>query len=269
MASFRYLLGDSATEVDRLRAQADLWDPVSRALFNRIGVAPGWRVLEIGPGTGSLHCELRRRVRGPVDAVEQSVVFASSLPDCSRDDGYPPGRVWNCRLLDAPLPEGAYDLVFARWVFLFLPNPLAHLRTLARALKPGGVLAIQDYLRDTFCLVPPPPDWPALIAADQAFFATQGGDVNIGARLPLLLDQAGLEVIGLEPTIMTGHPGSAVWNWLTTYVFGVLDEYSAIPPLTPEAAQRMARAWLDAAARPTSLLVAPAVLDVVGRKRPR
>ena len=77
-ASYRYLLGDAAREAARLRAQARLWDPVSHALFDRIGISRGWRVLEIGPGQGSLHLELRRRVRAPVDAVERSPVFASN-----------------------------------------------------------------------------------------------------------------------------------------------------------------------------------------------
>ena len=77
--SYRYILGDSAREAARLRAQSKLWDPTAHALYDRIGVKPGWKVLEIGPGQGSLHRELRRRVRGPVDAVERSEVFARRL----------------------------------------------------------------------------------------------------------------------------------------------------------------------------------------------
>lgn len=268
MTTHRYLLGDSPTEADRLRQQAELWDPVSCALFDRLGVARGWRVLEIGPGAGSLHLELRRRVHGPVDAVDQSDVFASALVDRCREDGLPAGTLWKCSLIEAPLPAATYDLIFARWVFLFLPDPLAHVRALARALKPGGLLAVQDYFRDTMSLVPPPRegDWAAFIAADHAFFASSGGDVNIGARLPALYERAGLEVVDVTPTVKHGHPGSPVWAWLTTYFFGVLDQYASIRPFTPAAAERLAAAWSEAEARPWSLLVAPAVLDVVGRK---
>ena len=67
---YKYLLGDNATESARLRAQARLWDPTALALFDRLRIRRGWRILEIGPGNGSLHCELRRRAGGPVDAVE-------------------------------------------------------------------------------------------------------------------------------------------------------------------------------------------------------
>src|SRR5262245_41630322 len=84
--SYRYLLGDSATEAARLRRQARLWDPVAHALFDRLRIRRGWKVLEVGPGQGSLHLELRRRVRGPVDAVERSAPFADRLRRlCARD----------------------------------------------------------------------------------------------------------------------------------------------------------------------------------------
>jgi hypothetical protein len=152
-------------------------------------------------------------------------------------------------------------------VFLFLPDPVAHLAKLSAALRPGGVIAIQDYFRDTFGLVPRPADWDALVAADRAFFASQGGDANIGARLPGLFQDARLDVEEIVPTTKTGHPGSPVWNWLTTYFLGVLGPYSAFPPLTPEAAGRIDTAWRAAERSPTSLIIAPTVLDLLGRKR--
>ena len=78
-------------------------------------------------------------------------------------------------------------------MFLFLPDPDAHLRKLVAALKPGGVLAIEDYCRATLRRVPEPPHWENFLKADLAFFASQGGDANIGARLPDLYERAGLD----------------------------------------------------------------------------
>jgi len=263
---FRYLLGDAAREAARLRAQARLWDPVSLALFDRIGVRRGWRVLEIGPGQGSLHMALRRRVRGPVDAVERSAAFANRLAALARRDRLGPGRIWQTDLMQAPLPRAHYDFIFARWVLLFLPDPVAHLRTLVRALKPTGVIAVQDYHRETLALVPRPVEWFDFLAADRAFFASEGGDVSIGGRLPDLYRQAGLRTIDTHITIKTGRPGSAVWRWLTTYFMGVIDQLATFPPFSADAAKRLRRHWLAAGKQKTSILISPAVVDVVGRK---
>jgi len=249
-----------------LRAQARLWDPVSHALFDRLGIRRGWRVLEIGPGQGSLHLDLRRRVRGPVDAVERSPVFSQRLAAACRRDGLGTGTTWLTDLIEAQLPRAHYDLVFARWVFLFLPDPLAHVRKLVRALKPGGLLALQDYHRETLAMTPRPTEWDAFLRADLAFFASQGGDASIGGRLPELYRRAGLEVEDTEVTVMTGRPGSAVWEWLSSYFLPIMGRYAAFAPFTPRDAARLKRHWLRAGRDATSILVGPAVLDVVGRK---
>jgi SAM-dependent methyltransferase len=267
MRRYRYLLGDRRRERARLQHQASIWDPKALALFDRLKVGRGWRVLEIGPGQGSLHKELRRRVRGPVDAVEPSAAFADGIRRLARRDGFGEGQLWQCHLIDAPLPRNTYDLIFARWVFLFLPNPEAHLRKLVAALKPGGVLAIEDYSRWTMRMVPEPPEWEHFLKADAAFFAQHGGDVNIGAHLPALYEKVGLDVIDVAPTTKYARPGNAEWKWITTYFLRVMPQMAKLRPFTPAQAASLRRHWLRAGRRRTSLIVSPTVLDVVGRKK--
>ncbi len=266
MPRYRYLLGARRRERARLRHQASIWDPTALALFDRLKVRRGWRVLEIGPGQGSLHAELRRRVRGPVDAIEPSATFAAGIRALRKRDGLGDGHLWQCHLIDAPLPKNAYDLIFARWVFLFLPDVSAHLRKLVTALKPGGLIAIEDYSRWTLRMVPEPPEWDNFLEADAAFFASQGGDVNIGAHLPELFRKSGLDVIDITPTTKYGRPGTPEWEWLTTYFLGVLARMAAFRPFTPKQAASLRRRWLNAGRDRTSLLISPTVLDVVGRK---
>jgi SAM-dependent methyltransferase len=265
--SYRYLLGDTQTEAARLQYQARIWDPDAHALFDRLGIRRGWRVLEIGPGQGSLHLDLRRRVQRPVDIVEPSAAFRSRLQRLVARDGLGEGQIWTETLAAADLPRGSYDLIFARWVFLFLPDPGAHIRQLAAALKPGGRLAIQDYYRDTFMMIPAPAEWPPFRQADHAFFATQGGDANIALRLPALYEAAGLDVTDIAPTIKTGRPGTPVWTWLSTYFLRVMNDLAALPPFSPAAAKRLVRHWKAMEQKKTSLLISPCVVDVVGRKR--
>lgn len=264
---YRYLLGDSRRESARLRQQARLWDPTAHALFDRLKIANGWRVLEVGPGQGSLNQELRRRVRGPVDVVERSPAFAERLRRRVSRDRFGSGTVWECNLIDAPLPQATYDLIFARWVFLFLPDVERHLRKLVAALKPGGRLAVEDYCRGTLRMVPEPTEWNEFLGADLAFFATQGGDANIGARLPALYENVKLDVLDVTPTTKVGRPGSPEWEWMTMYFLGVLGRYAQLRPFTHAKAASLRRQWLAAARRRTSLLISPTVIDVVGRRK--
>ena len=49
-------------------------------------------------------------------------------------------------------------------------------------------------------------------------------------------------------------------------VLGVMDRYAGVPPFSKPQAAHLRRWWKAAAKDPTSLMVAPVVLDVVGRK---
>ena len=266
-ARYEYLLGDASLEAERLDRQAQLWDPYTHRLFERIGVNHDWSVLEVGPGRGSVHMELRRRVRRPIDAVERSPVFAAAVRRRTLADGLGEGQIWQCDLMSAPLKSNAYDMIYARWVVCFLPDPATHVRKLAGALKPGGLLAIQDYAhRESFALFPRPAEWLDFLAADRAMFAAYGGDISVGGRLPLLYQRAGLDVVDVTPTHMSGPPGSPVWEWLFSYFGSVRERIGHTRPMDPGKATRLWDAWCAAATDRHAFVVAPTMVDVIGRK---
>ncbi len=269
VAKYEYILGDSSYEVKRLAFQAKVWRSMTEGLFDRLGVGPGWKCLEVGPGTGTVLLPLAKRVRGRggrLDAVERSPRYVEYLRRKTRGAAYSHVRLLEGDLLDVPLEKNSYDLIFARWVFLFLPKVEEHLKHLARALKPGGLLAIEDYHRDPMAIYPRLPTWPLLVAADRAWFATQGGDLNIAGRLPALFRRAGLKTKEIVPHAKVGGPGSDVWKWAEAYFIGYLDQIAKFPPFTAKSAARFRREWLAAKRDPDALFISPMILDVVGQK---
>lgn len=266
---YEYILGDSSYEVKRLAFQAGVWREMTEGLLDRLRVGPGWRCLEVGPGTGTVLLPLADRVRGKggsVDAVELSPRYAEYLRRKTRGPKYRHLRILEGQLLEVPLEKARYDLIFARWVFLFLPKVEEHLRRLARALAPGGVLAIEDYHRDSMAIYPRLPSWPLLIQADKAWFASQGGDLNVAGRLPTLLRRVGLVPEPVVTHTKVGGPRSDVWRWAEAYFIGYLDKIAKFPPFTKARAERFRREWLAAKRNRDALFISPMMLDVVGRK---
>lgn len=66
---------DTAEQVERhrLEAQTALWDPFTFRILDGVGVAEGWRCLEIGAGTGSVASWLCERVGGSGHVVATDV----------------------------------------------------------------------------------------------------------------------------------------------------------------------------------------------------
>lgn len=141
---------DHNSEQHRLLSLA--YDPFTFERLARTGVGPGWRCLEAGAGNGTVAVWLARRV-APTGAVTATDVRPSGVPAAPGLD------VVRHDIVRDPLPEGEFDLVHARLLLRLLPERRAVLDRLVRALKPGGVLQIDEF--DATCA-------PSLRAPDLA-----------------------------------------------------------------------------------------------------
>src|SRR4051794_10070152 len=105
------------------------------------GVGPGFRVLEIGCGTGQLTWSLLARGLR-VTAVEPGDKLIARARDRLQDAGNV--QFVNTRLEDASLPRAHYRAVFSasaiHWV-----DPDVSWRKVADALVDGGTLALVSY----------------------------------------------------------------------------------------------------------------------------
>ncbi|HEU5023832.1 MAG TPA: class I SAM-dependent methyltransferase [Spirillospora sp.] len=114
------------------------YDPFTIERLARTGVGSGWRCLEAGAGNGTVAVWLARRV-APTGRVTATDVRTSGIPDAPGLD-----TVQHDIVRD-PLPEGEFDLVHARLLLRLLPERLAVLDRLVRALKPGGIMQIDEF----------------------------------------------------------------------------------------------------------------------------
>jgi ubiquinone/menaquinone biosynthesis C-methylase UbiE len=143
-AGTSYLL-DNANEraVTRMQVLARLYDPTTRRVLDATGVAPGWRCLEVGGGGGSVARWLAGRV-GPEGSVLCTDIDTRLI---EQGGGAGPGNLEVIRhdIARDPLPGPAFDLAHARLVMIHVPEREVALERMARALKPGGWLVIEDF----------------------------------------------------------------------------------------------------------------------------
>ena len=129
-------LGD--LESRRLHAIADLFDPATRRLLAQVGVARGWRCLEVAAGTGSVAAWLADQV-GP-----EGEVFATDI-DLTHLVELPPNVTYAQHdIVTDSLPEGAFDVVHTRLLLEHLSGRETALNRMASAVRPGGYVVVEE-----------------------------------------------------------------------------------------------------------------------------
>jgi ubiquinone/menaquinone biosynthesis C-methylase UbiE len=122
----------------------------TRATLERLGLQPGQRVLEIGPGPGRLLIPAAKRVLpgGEAVGIDIQAAMVDRLMQRARAQSL---TNLTTILGDAtrPLvPEASFDVVFLCAVLGEIPDRAAALAQCFRALKPGGVLSITEMAGD-------------------------------------------------------------------------------------------------------------------------
>lgn len=269
-----YVLGTHDAELDRLGLQHALWSEFARALWRRAGFRPGQTIVDVGCGPGYATIDLARLL-GPtsrVIAVDESRRFIAFLKAQLQAQAISTvdARVGDVRKLDQPpleLGPNCIDGAYIRWVLCWVDDPEAVIAALARALRPGGVIAIQDYF--SYLTLTLAPRSPALEKVVQAVGASQratGGDPDLCARVPGWFQKYGFEVREIQPILRAARPGDPLWQWPATF-FHIYAPRLVQMGFLKEAEQAdFERDWAERTRDPSSFFVTPPVFDIIGVK---
>lgn len=214
---------DSVHARDQHRCLTEMLDPMTTARLAQTGVTSGWHCLEVGAGGGSVAVWLAGRV-APSGRVLATDIKPGHIP------ASPGLEVTQHDIVHDPLPETAFDLIHARLVLLHLPERLAVLDRLVRALRPGGWLQLDEF-DITYGPALLMPDtrarelYEAFLAAKAKLFDTAGGDVAWGQHVPQAMQDAGL--VDIDPAIHLElwHAGSAGVRLLIHHTFHLRDRF--------------------------------------------
>jgi SAM-dependent methyltransferase len=135
------LLGDTPARnyAEKLRRFNRFAEPELCELIGSLDLKPGMQVLDVGCGTGEALVWLQRALgaRGAVTGID----LAAAHVDAARAAA-PMAEIYQADLLDMPLREDHFDLVWCVNTLNHLRAPLAALARIKSLLRPGGRIAL-------------------------------------------------------------------------------------------------------------------------------
>jgi SAM-dependent methyltransferase len=256
MTAGGYSFGDDrGRESERLDAVEQVFDAPSRAALSEAGVRSGWRCWEVGAGRGSIANWLAGEV-GP-----EGHVLATDLDDRWFRADRPTNLAFTAHdLTRDSLPGEEFDLVHARFVLEHLADPQAALARLARALRPGGVLVLEDSAGLGFDVDPATHVFARLAPAWHRAGASVGWNALYGQALPRDLRAGGMaDVRGFEYRRVA--PGGEAWRHVA----------SGLGRLTPhlreqEVAESCLAHAIEVLGDPANLITGPPLMIAFGRR---
>jgi SAM-dependent methyltransferase len=265
-----YALGTNAAEIVRLGVQHRLWSAASFAIWDRAGIRAGQTVLDIGCGPGYTSFDLASLVTsaGRVVAIDQSELFIEHLKSRQRSLAGTTidALVGDVQNLDLE-PEG-FDAAYQRWVLCFVKDPEAVIRGVARALKPGGVFAIQEYIHyEGILLAPHSEAFRRFVRVVAEAWREHGGDTDVGQRLPTLLSKHGLTPVEISPLHRVARPQSQLWTWPTIFIDTYGPKLVEEGRLQPEEYQAVVADWNAHTNDPAAFFCSPPMADIIAVKR--
>ena len=265
-----YVLGTTDEELIRLGFQHRVWGEQAFAIWERAGFAPGHTILDVGCGPGYGTLDLCRIVTasGKVIAVDASQRYLDHLCAQLRVQAITHVETRLADVTKLDLPAGSIDGAYARWVLCFVRDPEAVVAGVAQALRPGGVFAVQDYFNyQAIALAPRSEVFENTIRAVVARWKQTGGDPDLVARLPALFSKYGMEVRDVRGIARVAFPGSALWNWPTTFFRNFVPTLVEAGLLRQEDHRAFQEEWERRSTDPHAFFTSPPVYDIIAVKK--
>jgi trans-aconitate 2-methyltransferase len=261
-----YPIKGGKTGRSRLSVLARVLAPTTEQLFARARDLKGAQAIDVGCGGGDVTFALARKVgsQGHVtglDLDQEKLVLArievkaQGIANVSFEAGD----------VAAPWPVANADLVYARFILTHLRHPPDLLTQAMAALKPGGMIMVEDIdIEGRFCY----PQNEAVESYNELYMALsrrRGGDPLIGRRLSLLLEEAGFADVGTTVVQPFSREGGA--KDVATLTFAAIaDGLKAEGLASADEVARISRELAEFNRRPDTIVSLPRIFQAWGRK---
>lgn len=191
-------------EIERLEMQSASFAEETGRMLDWIGVAEGWRCIDLGCGPGMMLAPLSERAgrSGRIVGIDPDPVFIEYARAKARERGQSNIEAIVGDGDSSELSAASFDLVHSRFVASTVGKPEQLLREAIRLARPGGVVAFQEPDFFTLRSFPENDAWRRLATLLESAFSSVGADVRLGARIFRMFRDAGLREVRYRPFIV-------------------------------------------------------------------
>ncbi|HEU5348199.1 MAG TPA: class I SAM-dependent methyltransferase [Ktedonobacterales bacterium] len=217
-----YVLGHAPEAIQRLLKQGQLLSPFTRRAFADAGITAGMNVLDVGCGPGDVTLLVAEMVgaTGHVLGIDANPAVLRLAEARAQEAGTTHVSFRAGDIRDW-IPDQDYDAIVGRLILMYLPERAAILRRLAQRLRPGGVLAFQEYdiSSDSHYVYPSSFLWQQVHDWITQGFGRAGAELQMGLKVYGSILEAGLPAPQLRyEAIIAGGPESPVYEFVAEVV---------------------------------------------------
>jgi ubiquinone/menaquinone biosynthesis C-methylase UbiE len=221
-----YSLGHAPKEIQRLLMQGQLLNGFTRRVLADAGITVGMKVLDVGCGPGDVSLIAAELVgeTGSVLGVDANASVLEVAESRAQAAGLTRVSFLVGDIRQLPLDQD-FDAIVGRLILEHVPDYLAILRRLLQHLRPGGVVAFQEYdmVGVSESSLPHSLLWEQACTWCIQTFQRVGVETRMGMKLSSTFLEAGLPApqMSYEAAIGTG-PAWLGYEWIADAVRSLL-----------------------------------------------
>jgi ubiquinone/menaquinone biosynthesis C-methylase UbiE len=213
-------------EINRLTEQALCWEQEAEALFEIVGIQPGWKCIDQGCGPMGVLGPLSRRVGpdGQVVGVDLDPFCVQAANHYINQNQLPNVNVIRGDIYDTSFKPQSFNLSHLRFIFTQKGCDNELLEKMVKLTKPGGVIISQEADWSTWKCFPHQNAWEKIRKALITVFELDGGDINAGVRTYQMFKDAALCDIEFRSAILAMPVGHAYRSGLVRFAMSMREK---------------------------------------------
>jgi ubiquinone/menaquinone biosynthesis C-methylase UbiE len=258
---------DVKAEAERLTEQALCWEPDAEILFDKIGIQPGWKCIDLGCGPLGVLGPLSQRVGngGKVVGLDINPFYIQEAGRFKNRNNYFNIDLAVGDIYDVPFKPRSFDLTHVRFVFSQKGCYKNLLNRMIDQTQPGGLVISQESDWTTWNCYPPQPAWNKMRKSLCDLFEFMGGDINAGLRTYQMFREAKLSDIQIRTAALAMPVGHIYRSGLLWFAKAMREEIIAAHLLAEDEFETLLNECNAIVQNPDVIIFSYTVCQVWGR----